>query len=329
MITIDKEGKILYMKSEPEDYDDIKKRSQEEFYEFPLISGYICPECNRVIMAYYVGAHPYVESNKNPFMEKTKHYNGHYHSGDLGCKEGTCHGGSYFRLENHEHQCKYKIYSTRGISNSLNTIYKSQSHKEQPIEFTTERLLRLVERILNGEVPGMTIIEDVCGVDEPLLAIDQSEIGVYKGSHWTDEKAVEYMIKYSGPELPVDEPEEEETEIETKSSIETVDEPITTEVKTESPTESINEPVTTESNETVNEEAVKFAEHLGKDVDACRTVIFGGGTTLKFTDGTEALVYPGKDFVIAGKIQDIFGKMDTVPFNETNCTALNNILAEA
>lgn len=351
MITIDEEGKILYMKSEPEDHDDIKKRTQEEFHEFPLISGYVCPECNRVIMAYYVGAHPHINGNNNPFMERTKHYDNRYHSGDLSCKEGTCHGGSYFRLENHEHQCKYKIYTTRGISNALNEIYKSQSLKEQPIEFTTERSLRLTERILNGEVPGMTIVEDVCGIDDPLLAVDQTEIKALRGTYWVDEKVIEYMLKYSEAELPVDEPEEEETkseedEIETGSSTDTIEEPVTTEIETESSTESINEPVTTEiesesladtkeepviteTNENVNNEPAKFAEHLGKDVSACQSVIFGGGTTLKFTDGSEALVYPGKDFDIVGKIQNIFGKMGTVPLNEANLTALNNILAEA
>jgi hypothetical protein len=213
MITIDKEGKILYMKSEPDDHADIKKRTEEEFYEFPLISGYVCPDCNRVIMAYYVGIHPYVHNHGNPFQEKTKHYSSGYHSGSLGCTEGTCHGGSYYLLNNHEHQCKHKIYSTRGIFNAITAIYESKTHKEDSIVLTKERILLLIERILNGDVPGMTIIEDVCGVDEPILAIDQTKIGTYKGSGYVEDKAIEYMIKYSGPELPVDEPKEEETDL--------------------------------------------------------------------------------------------------------------------
>ena len=70
----------------------------------------------------------------------------------------------------------------------------------------------------------------------------------------------------------------------------------------------------------------KFQEHLGKDVKACQTQLMAGKTYLLFTDNSQALVYEGKSFDTAEKIQNIFGKMGTVPFNEKNLTALNKIL---
>lgn len=71
----------------------------------------------------------------------------------------------------------------------------------------------------------------------------------------------------------------------------------------------------------------KFQEHLGKDVRACQTQLMGGKTHLLFTDGSQVLVYEGKSFATAEKIQGIFGKMGTVPFNEKNMIALNRILS--
>ena len=74
---------------------------------------------------------------------------------------------------------------------------------------------------------------------------------------------------------------------------------------------------------------MELREHLGKDVSRCTTQLLGGKTELTFTDGTEVVVYDGKDLDVHGNIQDIFGKMGTVPFDEVRLNALNQVLENA
>lgn len=209
MIRIDDERNLLLMfhDIEGKNSTSINEKIDCGINEYPLISGYVCPKCNEVLRAYYIGIPSHLTDKNshstNPYLtEKTKSNSYSSYAGpSLNCKEGICKGGSYFYLRNHENFCELRVFEYRGILYALTQLYASVKSKDtEPL--TKHQLNLLAERILNNEVPGLIAIRDVCNVDEPLLAINGKEMGSHASSAFLLDRLVEYMIKYADTELP-------------------------------------------------------------------------------------------------------------------------------
>jgi len=223
MITIDKDRKLLLMYHDHagDPSKNIKDKMYNEINEYQLISGYICPKCERVLKAYYIGVPSHIRTGvNNPFFKSPR--SSYSSAPTLSLKEGTNAGGSYLNLEYHENLCDLKVFEYRGILDAVSIFYKNNKPQDSD-PLTHEQLQLLANRILAGQVPGLKPVYDVCSVDEPLLAVNANEIGTYKGSVWINEKTIDYMVKYAAPELPSEENTEntEDSKAATQTSVET------------------------------------------------------------------------------------------------------------
>ena len=227
MIVIDKERQMLVMYTDTEGNTSksIKEKQNDEIFEFPLISGYTCPECKRVLRAYYIGVPRHLALRvSNPFREDSNYDRGIppiYH------KEGTSKDGSYYYIQSHERHCKLYVFEYRGIRNALLSFIKTFNKDQNP--FTPQQIDILTERIANNQLPGAQAIYDVCKVDEPLLGFHGEKAGTFNSSTYFGENIVKYLTMYARPELPV--LEGNETKISDNTSIATSE--IETSISTE------------------------------------------------------------------------------------------------
>ncbi len=105
--------------------EEIKKYSKhdDQMYEFELLSGYVCPECNKIINAFYVGELPIETSSgsyhKHPYLPTPNNYcvsDPHYNFGHE-------YGGGYLIMCNHnETYCKNHIASIVGIMEGIKSM---------------------------------------------------------------------------------------------------------------------------------------------------------------------------------------------------------------
>jgi hypothetical protein len=139
MIEIDAKTKKIFFYYTPEEIKQHSKRD-EEMYEFELLSGYVCPECKKVIDAYYVGTLP-IETksdsySSHPYLPSFAGYNRY----DPHYKFGHEYGGGYLIMCNHN-----------------DTLCNVQINPEQETEHTF-------------------LIEDVCNKRSPLFAFNKTEV---------------------------------------------------------------------------------------------------------------------------------------------------------
>lgn len=128
--------------------------------DFPCMSAYVCPHCKKVLAAYYTGKIVDLE----PFLEDAS-LKYHY---IMGTSNG---GGQYLLLDDNYHKkgCQGReIVSlfARGITFSMDVWAKRN-------EVRSENLQKLCEMIAANKVPGFDIVQDVCGVDDPIVLYNE------------------------------------------------------------------------------------------------------------------------------------------------------------
>lgn len=171
MIEIDKDSKKIFFYYSQ---DEIKKNSRydTEMHEFDLLSGHVCPECNRLIDGYYVGMLPIDEASgswfKHPYVPTS---NSGYSVLDPHYKYGHKYGGGYLILCNHNDTlCRTIIANKVGIIEGIKSFIDIE--KFNPSDF---RIKKFAVDILENKVSGVFIIEDVCNQRSPILAIDKKQ----------------------------------------------------------------------------------------------------------------------------------------------------------
>ena len=153
MITI-KDNRIWFYS---EDVD-----SELPTLDFKLISAYVCPSCNSILSAYFIGA----------ITEKVIEF--YWSNKSRKYQVGTIKGGSYLIQTNHGEQtyqginCVYKARG-RGISNCLKTLCGFGSL------YNTNILNRFTKAIENGEAKelGFFVVNDMCQADASMLLYDK------------------------------------------------------------------------------------------------------------------------------------------------------------
>jgi len=196
-ISIDKERNFFLLFHDLSDKPSHNNTTSDtKIHEFPLISGYVCPECGKVIKAYYTGVPDHLlnsssSTQQNPYLHNEKKS---YGNKMISSKEGFCNGGSYFILQCHEHFCKLYILDSPGILNALKMICSKHCFDEVPT-LTDGQLEIVAAKIVDNKVPGLFLVNDVCNVDEPLLAIDIKILDISTTSYYFNDNIVKYIEK--------------------------------------------------------------------------------------------------------------------------------------
>lgn len=179
MITI-KDNRIWFYS------DDVD--SELPTLDFKLISAYVCPYCNSILSAYFVGAITERQVSKYYMKDTSRDY-----------RVGTIKGGSYLIQTNHGKQtnhginCVYKAARGRGISNCLKALCGFGSL------YNTNILNRFTKAIENGEAKesGFFVVNDMCQADAPILLYDTERIcvGQYELEYEKEENIGEEIVK--------------------------------------------------------------------------------------------------------------------------------------
>jgi hypothetical protein len=169
MIEIDTNTQKIFFYYSPEEIKQNSKRD-DEMHEFDLLSGHVCPDCKRVIDAFYVGRLPIREnySSSHPYMPSR---NGTYNSYDPHYKFGHKHGGGYLIMYNHNDACKTHTCGTVGLEDGLRSVV----NKESEVKPTDYMIKMFAEKVLENKIPGISLIQDVCNKRAPVLAINKKE----------------------------------------------------------------------------------------------------------------------------------------------------------
>jgi hypothetical protein len=127
--------------------------------DFQCVSAYLCPHCRKVLAAYYAGKIVDLE----PFCENPsdKH---HY-------TLGTSNGGQYLLLDDHNHKKGCPGWDI--VSLSARSITYLIDVWARRYEVEPENLQKLCEMIAASKVPGFDIVQDACGVDDPIVLYNE------------------------------------------------------------------------------------------------------------------------------------------------------------
>lgn len=60
---------------------------------------------------------------------------------------------------------------------------------------TDEQLELVAAKVLDNKVPGMSLVNDICNVDEPLLAIDLKILDISTTSYYFNDNIVMYIAQ--------------------------------------------------------------------------------------------------------------------------------------
>jgi len=150
--------------------------------EFPLLSGYVCPFCSRILVAYFQGE---MSEADIEYYRKNSAY--------IMCGVS---GGFYLKPENHQghsyepDHCSWEEFTRRGIVENLRLF--AERHE----------LPRILVQFLAGYIHSLTsfcVVEDVCSKDgEMLLFSEDRMLKSIKEKHGPDAywKAKENLGEY-------------------------------------------------------------------------------------------------------------------------------------
>lgn len=176
MIEINAETRKIFFYYELELIKNNPHRFDDKIHEFDLLSGYICPECNKVLEAYYVGTLPIEDQdgkwNRHPYLPTR---NTGYNISDPHYEYGHEYGGGYLKLMNHkETYCKIQVSKTVGVIEGIKEFISGIIPTPEIVP--TELMLKtFAADIFENKIPGIFLIEDVCKIRAPKLAIDIKE----------------------------------------------------------------------------------------------------------------------------------------------------------
>ncbi len=166
MIKIDAEQKKIHFFTP---YQARKEKGTPPPLTFDLISAYICPVCNKIIRAYYIGMSP--KNGIDNYVEKT----GLHDLPEMQLVVGNAGGGQYLKNTSHfdkysrSSSCKWEEIPLRGVKNCLEALFeKIDNHKNG---YTIpDKLIGLVSK---NEFEGIKLVPDVCGKDLPMLIFNE------------------------------------------------------------------------------------------------------------------------------------------------------------
>ncbi|MDI6810838.1 MAG: hypothetical protein QMD80_04070 [archaeon] len=190
MITI-KDGRIWFYSDYTDDYTEPGQKHPT--LDFQLISAYICPECNSILSAYFVGT-----TTEQLVKEYTKNSGEHFQS-------GSANGGSYIKNMKHgqldyrgKADCQWQVAPGRGIRNCLHAICGTKAQIPQPF----------IHAIENGKLveQGLLKLDDICNNDSPVLLYDLAKLChqyyyLEREDHLAEE-LVELMQPFTTPKEP-------------------------------------------------------------------------------------------------------------------------------
>lgn len=154
-ITVNKESKIILFKSE---------RRNLMTRAFDLLAAFICPKCGGILKAYFETSEA-IPVWKYEGVE-TEHHS-RFHSFTVEGAQGMVsrrHDGSYDPV------CSLKVFWALELKENILKWFE-ENLPESRIRSVAE-LARKAER---GEVDGLTIVHDLCGSADTLLAYDPSK----------------------------------------------------------------------------------------------------------------------------------------------------------
>ena len=129
---------------------------------FPLLSGYVCLFCRKVLVAYFQGRMS--EADIEYYQSQKPHY-----------RIGAVAGGHYIKLENHqgysygncEDRCSWEEFTRRGIVENLRLFVQRHELSSMLIQPLSEKI---------GSIPGFCVVEDVCDKDREILLFSEDEL---------------------------------------------------------------------------------------------------------------------------------------------------------
>ncbi len=137
---------------------------------FDLISAYVCPICNKILRAYYIGVIP--KDAVNNYIEK----NGLNYLPEMYPAVGNAGGGQYLKNTSHfdkysrSSSCKWEEIPFRGVKTCLEALFEKLDRQHTGYA-VPEKLIELVSK--NG-FDGIQVVPDVCGKDLPMLIYNEN-----------------------------------------------------------------------------------------------------------------------------------------------------------
>lgn len=139
---------------------------------FDLMNGYICPTCNMIISAAYIGRCPVNPDcysshlNNNNKITKGK-YENNYCSYSYNNIESIC-----IDQKTHSDNCNSYITKSKGYINPLRECLKLDEFNEDDNKPTNEQLKEFSRFILDNKIPGINYLYDICNNDYPCIIIN-------------------------------------------------------------------------------------------------------------------------------------------------------------
>ena len=129
---------------------------------FPLLSGYCCPFCNKILAAYFPGRMSkedveYYQNQKPPY------------------RIGSVPGGHYVKSENHQgadygrddDRCSWEEFTKRGVVKNLRVFVERHEVSRTLVQPLSEKITSL---------PGFYGVKDVCGRDGEMLLFSEDKL---------------------------------------------------------------------------------------------------------------------------------------------------------
>jgi hypothetical protein len=184
MIKIDHDQKKIHFFTP---YQARKEKGTPPPLTFDLVSAYVCPICNKIIRAYYIGVMS--KHSIDNYVEKT----GLNELPEMQLVVGNAGGGQYLKNTSHfdkysrSSSCKWEEIPLRGVKTCLEALFEKIDTKKKGYTLPE----KLVELVSKNEFEGIKLVPDVCGKDLPLLIFNENMlagIGLDKVDALVDQK---------------------------------------------------------------------------------------------------------------------------------------------
>ncbi len=199
MIKIDAEQKKIHFFTP---YQARKEKGTPPPLTFDLVSAYICPICNKIIRAYYIGMAP--KQSIDNYVEKT----GLHDLPEMRLVAGNAGGGQYLKNTSHfdkysrSSSCKWEEIPLRGVKTCLEALFEKLDTQKK--RYTIPE--KLIELVSKNEFEGIKLVPDVCRIDLPMLIFNEdmlADIEKYENldiekRYQRKENIIKYIIEKFG-----------------------------------------------------------------------------------------------------------------------------------
>ena len=136
---------------------------------FDLISAYVCPVCNKILRAYYIGMMP--KDAINNYIEKK----GQNNLPEMQLVIGNAGGGQYLKNSSHfqkysSDNCKWEEIPFRGVKTRLEALFERLDSQHNGYAVPQ----KLIELVSKNELKGIQLVPDICGKYLPMLVYNEN-----------------------------------------------------------------------------------------------------------------------------------------------------------